>query len=79
MCETGPQMLWVTWQRAHLRASTRETAEQKYLRRGNSAADYFANEGRKLHKAVTRERTRTDYLAEVAKSWAQWTGRAAEL
>ena len=33
--------------------------------RGNDA-DYYANEGRKLHKDVANERLRIDYLAEIA-------------
>ena len=77
--QNGPRMLWRKWQRAHLRADVRESAEQKYMRRGNDAADHLANEGRKLHDSVTRLRTRPDFLHEVAKSWAEWTGRAAEL
>ena len=65
LMETGDRMLWIIWQRAHLRATTDETSEQKYLRRGNDAANHFANEGRKLHESVERARTRTDYLFEV--------------
>ena len=75
MCESGQNMLWVQWQRAHLRASTSETAEQKFFRRGNNAADHYANEGRRLHKDVANQRSRTDFLAEVAVAWARWTGQ----
>ena len=64
--QNGPRKLWIRWQRAHLRADIRESAEQKYMRRWNDAADSFANEGRKLHESVTRTRARTDFLHEVA-------------
>ena len=32
-----------------------------------------------LHEPVQRIRTRTDYLHDVARNWAEWVGRAAEL
>ena len=43
----------IIWQPSHTRATVFETQGMKHLRRGNSAADYFANMGRSLHPSVS--------------------------
>ena len=75
----GENKLWIQWQRAHQRASRSETTEQRQLRRGNDAADHYANEGRKLHNDVEPKRIRVSYLRGIARNWAQWVGTAAAL
>ena len=75
----GPQQLWINWQPAHTRASMQETADQKNRRRGNAAADLFANMGRKLHEDVANSILRVQWLYHVAKQCATWAGVAAAL
>ena len=75
----GLNQLWIKWQKAHVHATNGETAEQRNLCRGNDTADYFANEGRKLHEDVGNMITRVKYLYHTAKTWAKWIGKAASL
>ena len=75
----GENKLWIQWQRAHQRACRSQTTKQRQLRRGNDAADHYANEGRKLHNDVEPKRIRLSYLRGIARNWAQWVGTAAAL
>ena len=69
----------VGWKKAHTRASARESAHEKELRRGNAVADAVANEGRKLHVNVNDKVGKVKHLEKVAKTWANWVGAAADL
>ena len=71
----GPKQLWIEWQPAHARAYTDETNEQKNRRRRNAVADFFANDGRKLHADISTKLTRAD----VARQWARGVGAATHL
>lgn len=77
--ECGPDQLWTQWLPVQTRASRSETTEQRTLRRGNDAADYFANEGHKVHNDVGNKITRAKYVYHVAKKGELWLGKAAAL
>ena len=58
----GDDQLSFRWQPSHTRAHRGETKEQRFLRRGNDAADIFANLGRTMHKNIA------EHIAEVKKA-----------
>ena len=79
LCPSGSQQLSFIWQPSHTRACDRESVEEKLRRRGNDAADYFANKGRELHRDISDIVEATKQLFDRAKSWALWLGHASYL
>ena len=69
----------IIWQPSHTRASVTETQEMKHLRRGNTAADYFANLGRGLHPSVSDLLVVTKSRFNAVKNWVTWVAKAAQL
>ena len=51
----------------------------KHLRRGNDAADYFANLGRAMHPSVSDLVITTQARYRAAKNWMTWIAKAAAL
>ena len=49
------------------------------LRRGNDAADFYANMGRSLHKDITQCISDTKTMYMQAKNWSLWLGHASYL
>ena len=76
---SGPNLLCFVWQPSHTRAHDGETAEQKFLRRGNDAADVYANWGRMLNVDISEVKKATQVLFSKAKAWALWIGHASYL
>ena len=58
----------MAWQPAHLRAHKNETTEQRNLRRGNDAADFYANMGRRLHDPIENASTTLAVTVSVSLS-----------
>ena len=75
----GDQMLKLIWQPSHTRAHKGESHEQRHLRRGNDAADFFANRGRELHGDYTEMITKVKAHYTVAVNLARWLGKASSL
>ena len=75
--EAGDDQLNIIWHPSHLRAHEGETTEQKYLRRGNDAADRFANLGRALHVDITEIRLTMKARFDAAKNWASYSSSCA--
>ena len=69
----------IIWQPSHTRATVDETACMKHLRRGNDAADYFANLGRAMHPSVSELVITTQARYRAAKNWMTWIAKAAAL
>ena len=79
LCEEEGYYFTVIWQPSHTRAKLSETQDMKHLRRGNAAADYFANLGRGLHPSVTDLVIATQSRYQTFKNWIFWVGKAADL
>ena len=56
--------LWTRWKISHTKPSKSETNEERNLRRGNNAADWFANRGCELHYDMDNIRSRVTFMAE---------------
>ena len=67
----------IIWQPSHTRASAFETTDMKHVRRGNAAADYFANLGRGVHPSVSDLVIRSQARYKAAKDWITWIEKAA--
>ena len=79
LCQSGSRQLCFIWQPSHTRATDTESTEEKFLRRGNDAADLFANKGRLLHVDISETVRTTKALFDKAKAWAMWLGHASYL
>ena len=79
LCADGPNQLDAVWQPSQTQAHDNETTEQKHLRRGNNAADHFANKGRQLYSDVTDLITTTKARFGAIKHWVAWVGKASQL
>ena len=79
LCDRGNKQLSFVWQPSHTRAHEGETAEQKHLRRGNDAADFYANRGWEMHNDISEVRSRLKACYDVAIHWARWLGHASLL
>ena len=69
----------MAWKRSHTRANRYEDNESRNWRRGNAAADEFANMGRELHHPIFDIVSNVKYLADNVTKWIRWIGRAASL
>ena len=74
-----PDRLWMAWKRSHTRAHRNESNLDRNWRRGNTAADDFANMGRELHYPIHDIVSNVKYLADNATKWIRWVGTAAAL
>ena len=65
------------WQPSHQRAHANETTDQRHLRKGNDAADRFANPGRQLSRDVGVFLIATKARYDATKNWVKWVDRVS--